>query len=428
MKTIKNLTSVSGLVPNRKGTLVVVLLSAINLLTSSLTVRCDAVTDWNAIAQTTITGNPFVQHRSVAIVQLAVFEAVNSILEEYEPYLGAISPPADASADAAAIAAAHRALVLLYPASAQALDALRAASLSAIPDGQAKDDGIAVGIFAADLLLAFRANDGSTVITPYQPGTAPGEWQPTPPAFAPALLPGWGQVETFGIENGAQFRCVPPPAINTGRYARDFNEVKIVGDLNSVFRTQDRTDVARFYAVTLAHQVYNQAARQVSETQGKTLSQNARSFALLAMAMCDGLISSMETKYFYNYWRPVTAIRAASTDGTHKTIEDLSWTPLIVTPPFPSYPSAHASAGGAAREVLEREYGKDGFSITLGNPALPAVVLHYTSWKEITDDVDDARIFGGIHFRFDQKAGARQGSAVGSYVWKNNLRPLHKID
>lgn len=386
--------------------------------------HADAVTDWNAIMQTTVTSsNAFVQARSNAIVELAVFEAVNAVTGEYRPYLGTISAPAGASAEAAAIAAAHRTLVTLYPGSTAALDAAEAVSLSAIPDGQGKTDGVAVGEAAASAILALRANDGSTLIVPYTPGTDPGDWRPTPPAFAPALLPGWGQVTTFGILSGAQFRSAPPPVLGSADYARNYNEVKLVGEVNSAVRPQDRTDVAHFYIIA-AVQVYNPAARQVSAAQGKTLSQNAHDFALLAMAMCDGLISSMETKYFYNRWRPVTAIRAGDTDGNPKTEPDTAWLPLITTPPFPSYPSAHASAGGAARRILERIYGKDGFQVTLTSPTAPGVTLHYSAWTQITNDIDDARVFGGIHFRNDQEAGARQGWQVGSFILDTQLLPL----
>lgn len=387
-------------------------------------VKADAVTDWNAIMQTTVaSSNAFFQGRNAAIVQLAVFEAVNTITKNYTPFLGSLTAPSGASPDAAVVAAAHRTLVTLYPGSAAALDVAEAVSLLAIPDGQAKTDGVAVGEAAASAILALRANDGSGNIVPYTPGSDPGDWQPTPPAFAPALLPGWGQVTTFGILNGAQFRLPPPPILGSARYARDFNEVKLVGDVNSGVRPQDRTNVARFYIIA-AVQVYNPAARQVSVAQNKTLAENAHDFALLAMAVCDGLISSMETKYYYNRWRPVTAIRAADTDGNPNTEPDAGWLPLITTPPFPSYPSAHASAGGAARRVLERLYGKDGFLITLTSPTAPNVTLHYNAWKQITDDIDDARIFGGIHFRYDQEGGAQQGWQVGSYILETQLLPL----
>jgi hypothetical protein len=212
--------------------------------------------------------------------------------------------------------------------------------------------------------------------------------------------------------------------INSGKFARDSNEVKAVGGLNSTERAADRSDVARFYAAVLGIDSYNPAARQASAAQGKSLAENARIFALLAMAIHDALVSSMEAIYHYGYWRPVTAIRAGDTDGNHKTEPDSSFLPLVTTPAFPSYPSNHASIGGAARAVLEHAFGETGHAITLSSPKIPGVVLTYTAWEQITDDVDDARIYGGIHYRFDQEAGAKQGRRVGEYIIRQELRPI----
>jgi hypothetical protein len=387
--------------------------------------KADAVTDWNAIMVATVSApptNPIYQTRWGAIVQLAVFEAVNSIEGHYAPYLGIIDAPAGASPDAAAIAAAHRTLVTLRPGSEAALDIFRAACLAAIPDGPAKDAGIVVGEAAAFLMLLLRADDGWDAVVPYTPGTKPGDWQPTPPALAPAFLPGWGQVTPFGLEKGSQFRLPAPPALSTGKYATDYNEVKLLGSLNSPFRPKHRTDVAKFYAAATPVQLFNSAARQVSAAQGKSLSQNARIFALLAMGMGDAAIACWENKYHYSFWRPVTAIRNGDTDGNDLTDRDAEWAPLITTPAFPGYASGHATVSGAARAVLERAFGKDGHAITLTHPAVPLIVLNYTAWDKITDDVDDARIYGGIHFRFDQEAGALQGRQVGKYILRNYLR------
>jgi hypothetical protein len=389
------------------------------------TAKADAVTDWNAIMQATVSTpptNPFYQARWAAIVQLAVFEAVNSIEGNYEPYLGMIDAPAWASPDAAAIAAAHRTLVTLRPGSAEALDAARAAALAAIPDGPAKDAGIEVGEIAAFAMLLLRAEDGWDAVVPYKPGTAPGDWQPTPPASAPAAFVGWGQVTPFGMEKGSQFRLPAPPALHTEKYATDYLEVMLVGRVDSPFRPQHRTDVARFYAAATPVQVWNSAARQASAAQGTSLSLNARIFALLAMAICDGSIACFETKYHYNFWRPVTAIRNGDLDGNELTTADKDWLPLIATPAFPGYPSAHATLSGAARAVLERAFGKTGHAIRLTTPSLPDIKLDYTAWEEITTDIDDARVYGGIHFRFDQEAGAHQGRQVGKYILRNYLR------
>jgi PAP2 superfamily len=406
---------------------------ATSVLLTAGRARADAVTDWNAIMQATVTApptNPFFQARWGAIVQLAVFEAVNAVVEDYEPYLGTIDAPPWASPDAAAVAAAYRALVTLRPGSAATLDVLRAQSLAAIPDGPAKQAGIVAGEEAAAAVLLLRADDRSdqAANAPYTPGTGPGVWQPTPPALAPAFLPGWGLVTPFGLLEGSQFRLPPPPALQTGKYAKDYNEVKLVGRIDSLFRPQDRTDVARFFAVTTPVMAFNAAARQVSAAQGKTLSENARIFALTAMAICDGSIAVFDTKYYYNRWRPVTAIWGGATDGNKKTEPDPTWLSLIVAPAFPSYPSAHATLSGAARAVLERAFGKDGEAITLTNPQVPGVVLNYTSWEQITNDIDDARIYGGIHFRFDQEAGAHQGRQVGRYILRHYLRSARDDD
>jgi hypothetical protein len=393
------------------------------------TVKADAVTEWNEIMQVTVAaGNANVQARSGAIVQLAVFEAVNSIVGNYEPYLGTIAAPELASPDAAAVAAAHAVLVVLYPGSNTVLNASRAASLATIPDGPAKDAGIAVGQEAVIAMLLLRANDGAAGAgsLPYTPGTNPGDWQPAPPTFSPASQPGWGLVIPFGLETGSQFRLPPPPALDSGKYARDYNEVKLVGksDAGLDIRPQDRTDVARFFAVSSPVQAWNQAARQVSAVQGKTLSENARIFALLGMAICDASIAAYDSKYHYNFWRPLTAIWGGELDANHKTESDGAWFPLITTPAFPGYPSAHATLSGAARAVVERTLGKHDLAITLTSPRLPAVVLNYTDWKQICDDIDDARVYGGIHFRFEQEAGSHQGRDVANYLLEGYLRPL----
>jgi hypothetical protein len=183
----------------------------------------------------------------------------------------------------------------------------------------------------------------------------------------------------------------------------------------------DRADVARFYAAVLPMPLWPAAARQASAAQGKTLSENARDFAWLTMAVADALIASMNMKYHYNYWRPATAIRDGALDGNRLTTPDASWESFVFTPPYPSYPGNHASAAGAARAVLEHIYGRDGHDITLTSQAVPTVVLHYTSWEQITDDIDDARIYGGVHFRFDQEAGVRLGRQVGAHVLRNTL-------
>jgi hypothetical protein len=398
---------------------------AILLLLPRYPTFADVVIEWNAVMETTVAAtDPAAQVRSATITQVAVFEAVNSVLGQYEPYLGLAKAPAGTSPEAAAIAAAHRVLTVLHPEKAAHLDARRAASLAPLPAGPARETGIATGVAAADALLARRAHDGFDQTASYTPGTKPGEWQPTPPDLTPAFRPGLGRVAPFVIAAAAEFRASPPPALASAKYARDYQEVKAVGAVNSHERSPERMEVARFYEITDALPIYFPAARQVSGAQGRTLSENARNFALLAMAIFDGAVACFETKYHYNVWRPVTAIRAGDVDGNRKTEPDFAWQSLVFTPPFPSYPSGHASFGAAARRVLEHVFGEDGHAIILRNPQLPGVVLHYTAFEQITDDIDDARIYGGVHYRFDQEAGARQGRRIGAYIVRHALRPV----
>jgi hypothetical protein len=395
--------------------------------------RADVVLDWNAIAVNTAVANkqnPFAQARYAAIVQLAVFEAVNSITHKYQPYLGTITALPDASPDAAAIEAAYQVLSTYFPASQPTLFADWTISMQSIPDGSAKADGIAAGDAAAAAMIALRANDGASPPQFYTPGPpVPGAWQATPscsPAGGIAFQ--WQYVTPFGISSASDFLLDPPPALNSNAYAKAYNEVMTVGSVTSTQRPQDRANVALYYAASSPTQVFNQAAQQVAMAHGRSLSDNARALALINMAMSDSLVASFLNKYTYNFWRPETAIHGGDADGNSKTIGDPSWAPFIVTPCFPSYPSNHGSAGNGAAEVMRRIYGEDGHSITLTNPAVPTIVLQYTSFKQITDDISDARVFGGIHFRTDQVAGAHLGKAVGKAIYKQNLRPVEGDD
>jgi hypothetical protein len=406
------------------------------LLFGPAVAKADAVLDWNLIAVNTSIANgqnPFAQARYAAIVQLAVFEAVNAITGDYQPYLGSIVAPHGASAEAAAIQAAYRVLSTYFPASASTLLSARANSLALIPDGQAKSDGIATGDAAALAMIALRANDGSSPAQFKIPGpAAPGEYQATPSCpmmngIAVGTLFQWQNVTPFGIPSASEFLLDPPPALDSNQYAKTYNEVKEVGSAsaNSTERPQDRANVVLYYAASSPTQVFNQAARQVSQERWRSLSENAQAFALINMALSDGAVTTFFNKYHYNFWRPETAIRAGDTDGNRKTDADPNWVPFIPAPCFPSYPSAHGTLSGAGAEVMRRLYGEAGHAITLSNPAVPTIVLYYGSFKQITDDISDARVYGGIHFRTDQDAGARLGRAVGTVVYKNNLRAKH---
>ncbi len=400
----------------------------LSLVVGSAAAGTDAVLDWNAIAVNTAVANkqsPFAQARYAAIVQLAVFEAVNSITHKYQPYLGTITAPADSSPDAAAIEAAYQVLSTYFPASQQTLYSDWTNSMQAIPDGQAKTNGIAVGDAAAAAMISLRANDGSSPAQFYTPGSpVPGAWQATPSCpvvngVAVGIAFQWQNITPFGIRSASDFLLEPPPALTSKEFAKAYNEVMTVGSVNSTQRPPDRSNVALFYAAASPTQVFNQVAEEIAVAQRRSLSGTARALALINMAISDSLVATFLNKYAYTFWRPETAIHAGG---------NTNWAPFITTPCFPSYPSAHGSAANGAAEVMRRLYGEVGHSITLTNPAVPTIVLRYTSFKQITDDIADARVFGGIHYRFDQRAAARLGRAVGREVYLNNLRRIHESD
>jgi hypothetical protein len=283
-------------------------------------------------------------------------------------------------------------------------------------------------------------------LTNYLPGAGldAGEWDitpgcPTTPGGVQlgGILFNWGDVKPFGIPHPASghwyepFRPVPPPALTSNEYLKDFNEVKTVGSSAATAqqRPPDRATVARFFGALSPTFLFHMAARQLATARGDSLSENARNLALISIATNDALLASFKTKYHYRFWRPYTAIQLAETDGNNKTAADGGWTTFITTPCFPSYPSNHASGSGAALETLRRIYGAAGHAI-----ALTAIVttispnpttLNYTQLNKIANDIDDARVYGGIHFRFDQVAGGVLGREVATYVYKNNLQPVH---
>jgi hypothetical protein len=406
------------------------------LLASPAFARADVVLTWNEQMVKTLIGqaqSPFAQARLAAIVQLAVFEAVNAITGEYEPYLG-ITGPSSASAEAAAATAAHRVLKAYFPA-APDIDALLAASLAAIPDGIAKDNGILVGEAAAAAMVLDRASDGSSPLTisPIGPAEA-GVYQITAPPGCAATATGgsfynWRDVTPFGIPDVEAFRLPPPPPLHSNQYAKDHNEVQRVGRIDSTERSAEQSDKARFFQATSPTLIFNLAARQIATAKNRSLSDNARSLALINMATNDSLVASFDNKYHYNFWRPETSIRFTGDYGNRKTSPpDTAWLPFIGTPCFPSYPSNHASGSNGASEALRRLYGEAGHAIVIENPFVASVAglrYEYTSFNQICNDVDEARINGGIHYRFDQVAGNQLGRAVATEVVKNNLRKVN---
>ena len=392
------------------------------LVNPSLT-HADVVLDWNIVTMRTAAAAPFnppLESRNAAIVHAAMFDAVNSIVREFHHYAVRLRAPAGASPEAAAVAAAHFALVQLYPDQREALDAAYADSLVVIPGGPGKANGITLGEAVAARILNIRSADGAAaaITAEYTPGVGPGFWIPTPPAFLPALDPGWGSVRPFLMEDECQFRPGPPPALTSRRYTRDFDEIKEIGSSTSTTRTPEQTGVARLWIATGA-QNWNPIARQVAVAHRLTLSQNARAFALLNLAGADAFIAAWDAKFTYNQWRPVTAIRAtdSDSDGNPETIEDASWTPLLATPPFPDYIAGHTTYGGAVARVLEHVFGKNpGVVMTLTSPTAPGVVETFTTFRAISESVVNARVWGGIHWRTSSVRGRIVGEELGRYA------------
>jgi hypothetical protein len=403
-------------------------------LENRLTPTADMVLQWNDIlrdAVRTASSPPTAASRNMAITQAAVYDSVNALARTHEVYLvDALAHP-KASREAAVAAAAHRALVTLYPAQAATLDARLTASLATIPDGKSEDDGVALGRSVADQILALRQADGSgVVLPPYLGSTEPGKWRPTPPANLPGLHPHWPGVTPFAMTSGEQFRPAAPPALTSAEYTAAFNEVKELGSATSATRTADQTAIALFWingaGTASAPGHLNLLAQIVAQQKGNTLEGNARLFAALNIAIADSVINCWDAKYEFSFWRPVTGIREAANDGNPDTAADAAWTPLIVTPPFPSYTSAHSSVSGSAAAVLAGFFGTDNVSYTLPsqNPALPA--RSYTSFSQAAEESAVSRLYGGIHWAFDNDAGLAAGNAIGQYVMANFLRPVER--
>src|SRR5215475_7410693 len=343
----------------------------------------NVVTDWNAIAQNaivTVGAQPIQRSQLwITLVHVAIYDAVMSIDGRYEQFKVTPAHLRPASLKAAAIAAAHGVLVRLLPGQQISLDAERAISLAAIQNGIKKDNGIAIGEEVAQRLL--EIHDGVIPTVTYTPGTGPGVWQPTPPAFAPALLPGFAQLTPLTLPSASQFRHDPPPALSSERFADDYNEVKVYGVATGSLRTDEQTEIGRFYTEHAVAQ-YSRAFRRYASENALDLQQTARFFAMANTAILDSQIACWDAKFSYNFWRPVTAIRAGGTDGNPDTAPDPEWIGLAVTPPHPEYPAAHGCWTSATATILEDFNGT-----TAVHFVLDSAVTGTTHVFENTDDL-----------------------------------------
>jgi membrane-associated phospholipid phosphatase len=367
--------------------------------------------------------------RSFAIMHAAIYDAVNAIDGTHKPYLVRLSASHFASQEAAAAAAAHEVLVKLYPTFQATLDTLFQQALAQLPNrGQA--DGISIGSTVADRILALRANDGSNAQPiPYVFGNAPGDYQSTPPNFPPQpQFTHWSRVTPFALEAADQFRPGGPPKLTSDRYADAFEQVKSLGIANSATATADQALTGRFWNGAIQN-YWNEITQTAALAHDLTTAQNARLFALLNLSFADGVIAFYDAKYTYNFWRPVTAIRAAATDGNPDTDADPNWLPEVTnTTPDPSYPGAHAVIAAAGAEVLISFFHKHHFEFDVTSEVLPGVVRSFTSFPAAAEEATLSRIFAGVHFRFDLTTGHRLGSDVADFVVDNFLTSRDRDD
>jgi len=371
--------------------------------------------------------------RSFAMMHAAMFDAVNSIERTYTPYLIEVPGSRRASLDDAAAQAAHDVLVGLYP-SRQAIFATELAnSLDGTPAPFRSPQGIRVGQIVAARMLAARANDGWNAAGPsYVLAMTPGNWQPVPPANVAARFTHYPAVLPFALMNNTQFMPAPPPALTSVRYAADLNEIKAIGAVNSTTRTEEQTLIARLWYDNLITPItifltWNNVARDLAVSRNNTTVQNARLFALFHIAVHDSLLTTFSSKFQYGLWRPVTAVRRADEDGNPNTEPDANWTPLMVAPPYPAYAGNQAAVSMAHATIFAHFFGRDdiAFQHTWENstPGSPGWTRSYLSFSEMANEVAESRIYGGIHFRFDQIAGQAVGRNVGNYVFLNFMKP-----
>ncbi len=378
---------------------------------AQVAVTGDPVLYWNQVAMANIDGDPGLGGRGYAIVNIALHDAINATVGSPDhSYVGGVSA-AGGDTRAAAAVAAHDVLTNLYPAKSAAFDAALAASLALIPNGASKTAGIATGSAYAGAAIASRATDGFTSPPPaYIPTGLPGNYVPTSPPI-PAVDGQFATATPFVLSSISQFRPGPPPALGSAEYTAAFNSVKSLGAVNSTTRTADETFSAKFWE-NVPESPYLSAAINQSVADGKSVLENARIFATLTTAIADAPIVAFDAKYLYNFWRPVTAIHEAGTDGNPLTTADADWQPLLFTPPFPSYFSAHSIVAGTAASILDLEYGTDNafcFTDAVGDRC-------WSSYDAAATDDSSSREWAGVHFSFDDEIGLSTGYRLGAYA------------
>jgi hypothetical protein len=384
--------------------------------------HADTVTDWNEKAVTAVYAarfSPDMQSRCLAIMHVAMFEALNSIAPRYASFRAKLQAEPGALPEVAAAVAAHHTLVRLLPDQAKDFDAALQAALAKVPEGAGKGAGVRLGERAATAILSEREQDGSTAAITYRPYTTPGKYVPT---VFPASST-WNAVKPFALKTGNQFRPPEPYALSSAQWAADYNEVKRMGAKTGSQRTPEQNDIARFWQIT-GTATYNPVTRHVAEVKRLDLLDSARLFALSSLATADAAVAIFDAKYAHNFWRPVTAIRNGDLDGNDATELDASWEPMIATPMHPEYPCAHCTFQGAAAGVLQVMYGDTVPRVSLTSTAAPGVTRSFERLSDYVKEVINARIYEGVHYRTSGEVGAVLGRRIAEEVVRNNLQPL----
>jgi hypothetical protein len=382
--------------------------------------RSDVIMDWNAKAdaigiEKQVSNAP--NARGQAMLHVAMFEAVNAIDKRYAPYKLNLVADRTASKEAAAASAAHDVLLALYPDQKSDLDATLAASLAGIAENDAKSKGIELGRKAAAGMIALRANDGSNAQESYRPYTTPGVYVPTATPLESTSL----RITPWAMSTGAQFRPGPPPALNSEAWTRDLNEIREIGSSTSAKRTAEQTTMARFWFFT-GPRTYNPIVRQVAVARKMDIVDCARLYALSSIAGIDAFIAVFDGKYTYNLWRPVTAIRNADLTSNPATPRDASWVPLGVTPMHPEYPCAHCIVAAAVSTVLQNVAGSEIGEIALASPTAAGITRKWTRLQDYSDEVSNARVYAGFHYRFSTEVGKDMGRKIGELTVATQLR------
>lgn len=396
---------------------------SVALLAAQAGAASNPIQTWNRTLLSSIAAenvSPPAASRMMAMVHAAQADAVANVTGAFRAYGPQVSSASGTSAQAAAASAARDVMVSLFPSRQSIFDAQLAAEIGSMPVA-GRAEGVALGRACAVALVSMRAGDGSaTANFTYNGGTAIGQWRPTPPANQSAALPGWRYVTPWAMNDRGQFRAAPPPAVDSAEYTAAYNEVRELGAVNSATRTQHQTDTAFLWRAgpntVTPPGMWMNIADQIATTRGMSLEDTARLFGTMSIAVADAAISAWETKNTYDYWRPVTGIRLGETDGNGDTAGDASWTPLFATPNHQSYTSGHSTFSSAAAAVLSAFLGTDSVTFTATGDG---VTRTYTSIEAAMLDAGMSRIYGGIHWQFDNQAGLLAGTQVGQWAFAN---------